>query len=298
MGVRGLYAWLTKKKYIPKTIVVNVEDSLLIDTKLLINKIAYGLCSNDDNICQDVVDKIDGYFKKYQEVVFVNDGSRDVSPMKSFELQKRNENKNKNLQKAKDQEIELQCVLKKRKREDETDKMAFENDRIETVIKMEIEKKKRQGRKITTSMSMRILLQLNERGYKTIQCEGEADAILIAMAKDFKYVVSEDGDLLVGGVNNLLRFFGTKNLLYSDVLTFLDLTTLQLKEMACLAGCDYTSGIKGIGLKNAENFIRKYGTAQNFLQSSASQKFAKPPDFDKTIKQIVHIFTPCEPLCD
>lgn len=276
MGVTGFYQWLQKKKYVPKEIKILETDSLLVDTKLLIHKIAYNVDSSTNDLAQAIFDQIKEYFHIYKSVTFVNDGNITTSILKMKTRAKRAESKKKREEKAIYQENLLTDFVKKRKLMDEDETISFHNDALENQIRSSIEKCKRQKRDITTDLTVDILVKLKEYGYKTLQCSGEADGSLVKLASQYNYVISEDSDLLICGVNNMVRFFGTQNLLYYNVCEFLNRTPSQLISIAALSGCDYTDGLFKVGPVKAEKLILKFKTLDEFLKSKEFFSLLKP----------------------
>lgn len=291
MGVTGFYNWLQKTKgYKPTKVIVQKDDKLLVDFRLLINKIAYAIPSDCQNLPDEIAKQIKIYFNGYTHVVFVNDGDDEISPLKFPTLAKRRQAKQKIALKVESKKEELEIFVKKRKLNQENDELEFEKDVLENILKNDLEKSKRQARKITTSLAMEVIVYLKDT-FTIIQALGEADVLLSGMAKEFKFLISEDSDAILSGCNNLLRHFGTQNLLYNDVLSFLNLTQKQLIEIVAFSGCDY-SKIIGIGLQKAEGYIRKYGCAENFLKSEEAKKYEIAEDFQDTIDEIIVLFTP------
>jgi 5'-3' exonuclease len=303
MGVRGFYKWLKDtKKYKPRTVKLSDADSLLIDFKLMLNKIMSGVPSDAPDVANLCATKIDRHCRPFLVVVFVNDGDKHIPNLKSDTLSKRIESKRICAQKAHDEEEKLCEFVRKRKiaaldvpdqvGDDSFIQSNFELDHEQHLMEKKVESRKRQARRITVDFAKEVLAILQTKGYITIQCEGEADHVLMLLAKGFTYVVSEDSDLLVGGVDNLLRYFGTTNELYSNIFSVLDITPQQLKILSAFAGCDYTTGLPGLGLKKAETYLKKYKSVRKFLASDDAAKFEGDPSFERIVKQVVHLFSP------
>jgi len=138
---------------------------------------------------------------------------------------------------------------------------------------------RKNARHVSTECSFEVLKQLKAKGFQTIQCEGEADVELGEFSSRYTYVLGDDADLLVRGVNNLLRDFQKGNTLYNanDIKKHAKLTTYQLKMMVCMAGCDYVDGIKNMGIITAYDFVKKYSTWDK-VWAEVSKKFAVEKD--------------------
>ena len=303
MGVNGFWAWLSKTVgYKPIRVLLRKDDTFIVDAKLMMNKIAYGVDSDCENLALEVADRIALNFQRYKDVLFVNDGNTEIPGLKSPTLEKRAKAKNQLQAKVQEQEVTLKRKseeldaesAKKVKTNQETENLEENNTETKMQEIKELEKKmentKRQARRITTEMSMEILSHLQQKGFKTLQCKGEADPILVQLSSKYTYLVSEDGDLIIGGANNLLRSFGKDNLCYSNICKKVNFTQLQLKEMACMSGCDYTKGLERIGFPTAALMIRKYNNLETFLKSEEGSKH--DPNFLKLANQAITLFTP------
>ncbi len=167
------------------------------------------------------------------------------------------------------------------------------NARILTLIEKEakLERLKRESRGLSTNSSKKILDILQKHGFKCIQCDGEADEDLARLANQYTYVVSEDSDLLIKNVKNLLRGFGKTNQIYNidDIISKTNITLKQLRYIACLSGCDYTDGIKNIGLNRAYQLIKEHKHI-NTLLDKCSKQYHIPPDFKELVTQIMNLF--------
>jgi 5'-3' exonuclease len=172
-----------------------------------------------EDLALGIANMIDNMFKSFPNVLLLNDGNKKISPMKCSTLLGRKRKREEAQQSA---DIQTEKLVEAKTEEELK------------VIEESIEKKARVARGVSFELSSEVLRILREdRGYKTLQCEGEADAVLIQLSRFFTYVVSEDSDLLIGGVNNLLRGIKTQNLLYSasDILKQLNAFNLQQFEI-------------------------------------------------------------------
>ena len=93
----------------------------------------------------------------------------------------------------------------------------------------------------------------------TAPAEAEAQCCFLASHGLADAVVSDDSDCLVFGAPVVLRhlYFGdlTVQTFYSSRLNF---TTDQLISLALLLGCDYTTGVHGIGIVNGTEIVKVY----------------------------------------
>jgi 5'-3' exonuclease len=122
---------------------------------------------------------------------------------------------------------------------------------------------------VTPTMSNDVKHLANLMHTQWIQAPSEADMICGRLGCPSW---GSDGDLLIHGVPKLIR--GQD---WSDELEVIDLNVAlkslninlnQLRQLAVLAGCDYTQDtIKGIGLKHGFDLIKKYGTIDNIVQA-------------------------------
>ncbi len=295
MGVTGYFPYIKKCGYVPKRVTPKASDSFVVDTKLFMYKKASGIASDDPDIALSIANTIDNMFKHFPNTLLLNDGNEEITPMKAATLQGR---------KRKREESQEIADAQSEKLKSETDPETIK------LLEEDIEKRARVARGVSTDLSKEVLRILREdRGYRTLQCKGEADPVLVQLAPFFTFVVSEDSDLLIAGIENLLRGLGTANELYSatDILNQINVFHLQeskvvkkskkckpvfyetvlqshLHEAACLMGCDYTEGLKSVGLKTAVDLMmehkcncehvvaavskdpEKYGTHENLLE--------------------------------
>ncbi len=293
MGVLGFYNWLKRKGYEPSTVALCAHNSFLVDAKLIMYKKAAGIPQTCENVPQAICDSILHMFREFPNVTFVNDGNKTIPHLKAFTLEKRKEAENK--RKRNYDELKSEIAIERAERLDciskddtETKQTLITDHDVCCMREEEILEKKGRMSNVSTALSMEVLKLLGEK-YKTIQCDGEADVMLMKLASQFDYVVSEDSDLLVGGgIRNLLRFMGSKNLLYSmpDILLKVEqsnrqfpqkykypkITLRKMQEMACLSGCDYSKGLNGMGLATAELYMCTHGSISKMFSDKAFQK--------------------------
>ncbi len=149
---------------------------------------------------------------------------------------------------------------------------------VETCVTIEeaelLDKMQRGSRSISTEFSKKVLELLHtEHGFDVLQCKGEADPILSLEAHKFTHLVTEDGDLLIRGVN-ILRGFPKNPETYcsKSILKAANITKKQLREMACMASCDYCpDGLKSVGMPTAHALILKHHSLENILRKTTDQ---------------------------
>ncbi|CAI4057018.1 hypothetical protein SUVZ_02G3800 [Saccharomyces uvarum] len=124
----------------------------------------------------------------------------------------------------------------------------------------------------------------------------EADAQMVYLEKMglIQGIISEDSDLLVFGCKTLitkLNDHGEALEISRDNFASLpesfplgELSEQQFRNLVCLAGCDYTSGIWKVGLITAMKIVKQYSAMKDILaQIEQTDKFR----LSKTFKQEV-----------
>jgi 5'-3' exonuclease len=154
-----------------------------------------------------------------------------------------------------------------------------------------VEKLCRETRPISTEQTKQVLAILEKAGFTCVQAVAEADPVLAKMSPDFTFVLTEDSDMLgLYGIENLLRQQQSDYYLYktSEILQVLNLNLHQLQEMACLSGCDPTSGIYGVGMKTAYKFMREHGSLKAILRNLPG-KYVIPEGFESRCEEILQM---------
>lgn len=135
---------------------------------------------------------------------------------------------------------------------------------------------------VTPEMAKSIMVELDAKHVKYVVAPYEADPQMVYLEKigAVDGILSEDSDLLVFGCRRLitkLTDFGECVVIdradFSRVKKIPQLanyTPTQLRLVAMLAGCDYTKGVPGIGLKTAFTLVWKHGTLEGILAALAS----------------------------
>lgn len=302
MGVDQYYPYIKETlKYNPIEVYPNANDSFIVDAKALMYKKASSVPIDCENIAQAIADKIINQFSKFPNVLFVNDGIEKIPQMKCSTNEKRKRQKIKNQAKA-DEEKEKLTMLKdkKRKRDEEENELTQEQKETRLIIEdlsfalkeEAVEKRLRNARGVSSDLSFKVLEILTQYGFKTIQCEGEADPVIVELSSQYTYIIGDDSDFLISGATNLLRGFGTStNLLYNskDILALTPFTQEQVKQLACIAGCDYTDGLQGVGIKTADKLFRKYKNFDKFCQNTT--KYYPCENFKEIILKGVELYS-------
>ena len=228
---------------------MSIEHSLLVDVKTFMYRFGYSVPLNTPDFCQEVADAINAQFSAFRRVVFANDGAIEEKHPKFETTQKRAETRRRN--KRKNEQVCVQPNL--------SDAAIAKLDRAE-----------RAARGVSLQQSQTIMQLLSVYpNFTCVQCDGEADDYIAQHHGEFDLVVSQDSDFIVAGVSRLVCNMGTSAqalFCMTHILETLQITQMQLQEIAAMAGNDYTLvGIRGMGLDTAYDLIRKYGTCKNML---------------------------------
>lgn len=147
---------------------------------------------------------------------------------------------------------------------------------------------------ITPEIAKVIIDYCHENKIDFIVAPFEADPQMVYLEKKglVDGIIAEDSDLLVFGCQKLvtkLNYFGQA--IEIDTSSFSKMPALHefslsdLRAMVCLAGCDYTNGIKNIGLITALKLVKKYGNDLNYILNiiQESDKYDKLKTKDKDL---------------
>lgn len=144
---------------------------------------------------------------------------------------------------------------------------------------------------VTPEMAKSVMVELQRKHVKYVVAPYEADSQMVYLEKTgvVDGILSEDSDLLIFGASRLLTklndygecieinradFHLVKSLPYLH-----QLTPSQLRLVVILAGCDYTKGIPGVGLKTAFTLIKKHGLLNEVIAALANEKKNIPESF-------------------
>lgn len=121
-------------------------------------------------------------------------------------------------------------------------------------------------------------------------------------------ILTEDSDLLVFGCKTVLyKLDAVANTVVaisrdqfgsvmasandSSSISLYGWTDVQFREMAILSGCDYLPSIPGIGLKTANNLLRKWKNAEQVVRVIALEgKKSVPPGYWKGFQKAEKCF--------
>ncbi|EKM76744.1 hypothetical protein AGABI1DRAFT_78182 [Agaricus bisporus var. burnettii JB137-S8] len=139
---------------------------------------------------------------------------------------------------------------------------------------------------VTPEMAYQLIKALRPENVQYIVAPYEADAQLAYLERKglVSAILTEDSDLLVFGCKNVLfkldhvantvchisrTDFGsvTSTAMDSSSINLHGWNDTQFRAMAILSGCDYLPSIPGIGLKTANNLMRKWKTAEAVIRA-------------------------------
>ncbi|KAF8586120.1 hypothetical protein K439DRAFT_1632043 [Ramaria rubella] len=134
---------------------------------------------------------------------------------------------------------------------------------------------------ITPQMAFQLIKVLRAEQVPYVVAPYEADAQLFHLEASglVDGILTEDSDLLIFGTQLLLLKLDattatctaiTANTLASNSSADLPLHgwgVKELRECAMMSGCDYIEGVRGVGLKTASKYLRKWGTVEKALRA-------------------------------
>ena len=141
---------------------------------------------------------------------------------------------------------------------------------------------------VTPEMARMVIEELKHHNIQYIVAPYEADSQMAYLERKgiIDGVLSEDSDLLVFGVKCLI----TKLDKYGDCIevnrnhftacrevSFVGWSDADFRRMAILSGCDYLSGIGGLGLKTAHRMLRKHRTVDRLVKAAQFDGKLKVP---------------------
>lgn len=137
------------------------------------------------------------------------------------------------------------------------------------VLEARIEVCEKEGWTVYRELREKFLARLTERGMRHIQAEGEADDALIALAKkgEVDVVISNDMDLLVGGVERLwilkkAEGFVLKEFHRSRITKALGIRPECWPDVAILAGYEKCPQLRCCSVNVAISWLRHYGSME------------------------------------
>lgn len=162
---------------------------------------------------------------------------------------------------------------------------------------------------VTPEMARMFIEELKHHNIQYIVAPYEADSQMAYLERKgiIDGVLSEDSDLLVFGVKCLI----TKLDKYGDCVevnrqhftacrevSFVGWSDADFRRMAILSGCDYLSGIGGLGLKTAHRMLRKHKTVDRLVKAAQFDGKLKVPAgfmaaFDQAEKTFLYQWVFC-----
>jgi exonuclease-1 len=162
---------------------------------------------------------------------------------------------------------------------------------------------------VSPEMARMVIEELKHHNIQYVVAPYEADSQLAYLERKgiISGVLSEDSDLLVFGVKCLI----TKLDKYGDCIevnrnhftacrevSFVGWSDADFRAMAILSGCDYLSGIGGLGLKTAHRMLRKHKTVDRLVKAAQFDGKLKVPagfmvSFDQAEKTFLYQWVYC-----
>ncbi|UKJ89765.2 hypothetical protein MACJ_003019 [Theileria orientalis] len=182
-------------------------------------------------------------------------------------------------------------------RSSENEGEVFVSQKPDTIIQPEVTDKLKLSQNKMYYEDTQALLDLFGVPYLIAPSEAEAQCAYMNMKGDCYAVISDDSDSLVFGAKCLLKNFYNDNVfeLYTSerIERELGIGREQLALIAVICGCDYTNGVRGIGVVNALEVIKAYpkfedlqefkqwATSDCTLESSTSDKCPLRSEYKK-----------------
>ena len=127
-------------------------------------------------------------------------------------------------------------------------------------------------------------------GIPIIQSRSESDQVFAILSRKrlIDGVISEDTDMIPYQCQSFICGLGKDMQVYNieEILKKLDLTIDQFIDWCILCGCDYSSKINGIALKNGLKLIKKYKNIEGVLDYiSTNEKRSEKFTYSETFQQ-------------
>lgn len=144
---------------------------------------------------------------------------------------------------------------------------------------------------VSPAIAKTVIDYLRAQSMKYVVAPYEADSQMVYLEKLglVDGIISEDSDLLVFGCRRLLTKFNDKacTVIEIDSSRFGEvkdvriglMTPQQLRLVACISGCDYTSGIPRIGIKKAFQAVWSHKAVGPVLKKLRLDKYQIPAGF-------------------
>lgn len=131
---------------------------------------------------------------------------------------------------------------------------------------------------ITPDMAATLIRELKQAGVLYVVAPYEADAQLVYLERQglIQGILSDDSDLLVFGAKRLLTKLdqygncieiNRRDFCACREITLTGWSDTDFRRMAIMSGCDYLSGLPGVGLKTAYRLLRKHKDPERVVRS-------------------------------
>ena len=141
-----------------------------------------------------------------------------------------------------------------------------------------------------------VLLRKHDIEYYVAPYEADAQLAYLYQQRLISAVISIDSDLLTFGCERLLTKYRngwveevdlTKLNMNATPLNFNRFTFEMFRTFCILSGCDYLPSIKGIGVKKAHEFAKKYKHFEQIVKAiKRESKYRVPSDYLKRFKLV------------
>ncbi|KAG0662576.1 Rad2 nuclease [Maudiozyma exigua] len=149
---------------------------------------------------------------------------------------------------------------------------------------------------VTPEMAKCIMEYCQSEDIDFIVAPFEADSQMVYLEKQnlVDGIISEDSDLLIFGCKNLItklndkgeaRQIESKNFNMATKFDLSQLTDDRLRFMVCLAGCDYTKGIRNIGLSLAYSYSQSDYPLESVLNDNIGLNRITKLEADQLLKE-------------
>ncbi|ODQ80148.1 hypothetical protein BABINDRAFT_161127 [Babjeviella inositovora NRRL Y-12698] len=149
---------------------------------------------------------------------------------------------------------------------------------------------------VTPAMVKSVIQVLKHRGLQYVVAPYEADSQMVYLEAQglVSGIVSEDSDLLVFGCRTLITKLNDRGECIEvsrdrfSACTELPLALFSLAQwraVAILSGCDYTLGVKGVGVKSAFQLIKQHTTLERVLVALRMNGKPVPREFEDEVLQ-------------
>lgn len=156
---------------------------------------------------------------------------------------------------------------------------------------------------VTPEMAYQLIkaLRLEKVRYVVAPYEADAQLRFLEMHGHIDGILTEDSDLLVYGAKNVVLKLDKDGMCVhiarADFGQVPDSgmafwTDREFRQMAILSGCDYLDSIEGVGLKTANQLIRRHKTAEKAIRNVSlnRKKLTLPRNYLRNFRVAEHTF--------